>query len=193
MPGEEASPQPTQEELGAAMSSLILCCLATQSCNAVFYCARGPNSAADLRLCDSRRQHVRCAPQDHANLCSRSFFSAAVMQNAYTSFDETVYELHVPVSESANVRQCLSLAFRLPHCFFRRLSLLFHSLFTASSGGCRPEAPGVAADPQAVGRLDPDIRRGCRGRAVDRDGAPLTFSGLSSNKMALITSDCGEM
>ena len=28
---------------------LILCFLATQSCNAVFYCARGPNSAADLR------------------------------------------------------------------------------------------------------------------------------------------------
>ena len=26
---------------------MILCCLATQSCNAVFYCARGPNSAAD--------------------------------------------------------------------------------------------------------------------------------------------------
>ena len=27
---------------------MILCCLATQSRNAVFYCARGPNSAADL-------------------------------------------------------------------------------------------------------------------------------------------------
>ena len=29
---------------------MILCCLATQSCNAVFYCARGSKSAADLRL-----------------------------------------------------------------------------------------------------------------------------------------------
>ena len=29
---------------------MILCCLATQSCDAVFYRARGPNSAAELRL-----------------------------------------------------------------------------------------------------------------------------------------------
>ena len=74
-----------------------LCCLATQSCNAVFYFARGPNSAADLRLQGRAR-----ARSSRARRRSRSAAGSGPTPGTY------------PATSGAHLHGgCLHLIFRL--------------------------------------------------------------------------------